>query len=290
MKPPPFDYVRASDTTHALELLADSGDDAKLLAGGQSLIPLLNFRMARPSLLIDIGRVGELSYIRRSEGSLRIGATTKHAQIERSSIIAGGWPLLSLGIRHVAHFQIRNAGTVGGSLAHADSAAELPTLCSALDARLHIRSAHAARTVTAEDYFVTHLTTALRPDEMLCEIEIPPLPQRSGVAFIEYARRPGDFALGGAAVVLELDDDDRCAGARLTLLACAPVPWRAREAERTLIGRRIDDALIDEAAALAVADLDPTGDIHGSSAYRVALAKTLVRRALHQALADATRR
>ncbi|HEX4805787.1 MAG TPA: xanthine dehydrogenase family protein subunit M [Conexibacter sp.] len=283
MKPAPFEYRRVATAEEALAQLAEDGEDAKLLAGGQSLVPMLNFRLARPARLIDISRVGELAHVARRDGALRIGATTKQAVLERSALVAREWPLLHDAVLQVAHPQIRNAGTVGGSVAHADPAAELPVACVTLDATLHVRSARGARTLPAADFFVTHLTTAMEPDELLAEIEIPPLPARTGHAFVEFARRHGDFALGGAAALLTLDGDGACTRARLTLMTAAPVPWRAAAAEQRLVGSRLGDDDLREAVELAVAEIEPTGDIHGSTAYRTSLAGTMAQRALAQA-------
>lgn len=288
MKPAPFDYRRASRADEALAWLAQDGEDAKLLAGGQSLVPMLNFRLARPALLLDISRVGELAYIAKREGTLRIGATTKQTALERSSVVARDWPLLHTAVKHVAHPQIRNAGTVGGSVAHADPAAELPVACVALDATLHVRSARGDRVLSATEFFVTHLTTAMAADELLSEIEIPPLPAGTGQAFVEFARRHGDFALGGAAALLTLDEAGVCTRVSLTLMTAAPVPWRATEAEQLLVGRTLGPEDLREAAEMAAGGIVPTGDIHGSAAYRKSLARTMAERALAQALADAS--
>jgi CO/xanthine dehydrogenase FAD-binding subunit len=290
MKPAPFEYRRAGHADEVLAWLAQDGEDAKLLAGGQSLVPMLNYRLARPALLLDISRVGELAYVVKRDGTLRIGATTKQAALERSALVARDWPLLHAAVVQVAHPQIRNAGTVGGSIAHADPAAELPVACVALGATLHVRAARGAQALPASDFFVTHLTTAMREDELLCEIEIPPLPPGTGQAFVEFARRHGDFALGGAAALLTLDEAGICTRARVTLMTAAPVPWRALEAEQRLVGTRLRADDLREATELAVTDVEPTGDIHGSSAYRRSLARTMTERALAQALADAPSR
>ncbi|MGH2949241.1 MAG: FAD binding domain-containing protein, partial [Solirubrobacteraceae bacterium] len=207
MKPPPFEYDDPHDAGEAIALLAEHGDESKVLAGGQSLVPLLNFRLARPERLIDVNRIGELAYVRRRDGVLRIGALTRQATLERSRVVAENWPLLTEAMRLVAHPQIRNRGTVGGSVAHADPAAELPVAFTALDATFHARSARGARAIRAADFFRTHLTTALEPDELLVEIEVAPLPPRTGSAFTEFARRHGDFGLGGAAVLVTLAPD-----------------------------------------------------------------------------------
>lgn len=280
MKPPPFEYDDPETTAEALVLLEQHGDGAKVLAGGQSLVPLLNFRLARPDRLVDINRVQELDYIREENGTLRIGAMTRQAALEHSDAARQRCPLLLDALRWVGHAQIRNRGTVGGSVAHADPAAELPVVCAALDATLHVRSASAERTVAAEDFFVTHLTTAVEPNELLTEIEVPVLTGRPGTAFVEFARRHGDFALGGAAVVLTLDDAGTCSDVRIALLGAAPTPVRATDAEQILAGRTIDEEAAREAQTKTEAAISPTGDIHGSGEYRRGLIGAMVRRAV----------
>jgi carbon-monoxide dehydrogenase medium subunit/6-hydroxypseudooxynicotine dehydrogenase subunit alpha len=289
MKPPPFDYLAAQTVDEALQALA-ADEDAKALAGGQSLIPLLNFRLARPGLLVDLNDIGDLAYVRREEGLLRIGAMTRHVGVERSRLVAEHWPLLHQAILWVAHAQIRNRGTVGGSVAHADPAAELPVALTALDARFRARSVRGERWIAAQDFFLNQLTSALEPDELLVEIEVPTVDPGAGSAFVEFARRHGDYGLGGTAVQLTRDGDGAVTRAAIVLLGVAPVPVRATAAEEVLAGRRIDMATAREAAAAAVADVRPTGDIHGSSEYRRTLTETLVRRALLQADAHADTR
>jgi carbon-monoxide dehydrogenase medium subunit/6-hydroxypseudooxynicotine dehydrogenase subunit alpha len=287
MKPSAFEYHRPTQVHEALDLLTEHGEDAKLLAGGQSLVPLLNFRLAAPPRLIDCNRLGELDYIRREHGSLRIGALTRQAVLERSPLVQRHWPVLHEAVSWVAHPQIRNRGTVGGSVAHADPAAELPVVFAALDARFHVRSKGAQRVVDAKDFFITHLTTELEPHEMLTEIEVPGLPDGCGWAFEEFSRRHGDFALGGAAVVLAAREDGSCREARIALLAAADTPVRASAAEQLLIGSQLDQATAAEAARTATASIEPTGDIHGDSAYRRQLIEALVQRALLNAAARA---
>jgi CO/xanthine dehydrogenase FAD-binding subunit len=283
MKPPPFEYDDPRTLSDALALLAEHGDDAKVLAGGQSLVPLLNFRLARPERLVDINGVAELDYLRFENGTLRIGAMTRHSALERSEEVGQRIPLLTEAVRLVGHVQIRNRGTVGGSVAHADPAAELPVAFAALDARFHLRSQDGERTLAADELFKTHLTTALRPDELLTEIEMPVPAPGTGFAFVEFARRHGDFALGGAAVLVGLATDGRCERAALALLAAASTPLRRPGAEAWLAGRELDEVNAREAAEQCVADLDPTGDIHGSAEYRRGLVEVMVRRALLKA-------
>ena len=280
MKPPVFDYHDPDTVEEALELLAEYGEDGKVLAGGQSLVPLLNFRLARPENLIDLNRLGALSGIRREGGLLQIGAMTRQSTMERSTLVADNWPLLTEALGYVAHAQIRNRGTIGGSVAHADPAAELPVALTALDARVRVRSARAERTIEISDLFVTHLTTTLEPDELLVAIEVDPLPERTGYAFVEFARRHGDFALGGAAVLLALDASGAVERAAIALLGAAPVPVRATEAEQGLVGSAVDEKAAEAASEAAIADISPTGDIHGSAEYRRDLCKVMVRRAI----------
>ena len=287
MKPPAFDYEAPTSVQETLELLERRGEDGKILAGGQSLVPLLNFRLARPEVLIDVNDVQELAYLRRQDGRLRIGALTRQAQAERSPMVAQRWPLLAQALRWVAHPQIRNRGTIGGSVAHSDPSAELPVALSALDARFHVRSTRQARELSHDEMFVGQLTPGIAEDELLCEIELPAMAQGAGWDFQEFARRSGDFALGGAAVVVEAGEDGSCTRAAIALLGGGPVPARAHAAEKALVGQVIDRDVAREAAASAVTDATPTGDIHGSSGYRRDLIQTLVERGLLTAAARA---
>jgi CO/xanthine dehydrogenase FAD-binding subunit len=280
LKPPRFDYHDPRSLDEALTTVAEHADDGKVLAGGQSLVPLLNFRLAHPEHLIDLNQIGELAGIARRDGRLRIGAMTRQAAMERSGLVVRHWPLLTEALSYVAHAQIRNRGTVGGSVAHADPAAELPVAFLALDARIRARSLRGERWIPTSELFITHLTTSLEADELLVEIEVPPLPERTGYAFVEFARRHGDFALGGAAVLLTLDSAGICERASIALLGAAPTPLRAADAEAALVGAEVDERATAEAARLAVRDIEPTGDIHGSSQYRTGLAEVMVRRAV----------
>jgi CO/xanthine dehydrogenase FAD-binding subunit len=284
MKPPPFEYYDPAALPEALELMGVHGADGKVLAGGQSLVPLLNFRIVRPSCLIDINRLDELDYIRVDEsGSVILGALTRLATLERSASAAAGLPLLVEAVRHVGHVQVRNRATVGGSVAHADPAAELPAALVALDARFHVESRRATRVVGFDDFFAGVFTTALAPDELLTAVEIPASPPSTGYAFCEFARRQGDFALGGAAVSLTIDARRSCERATIGLLAASATPMRARAAEAFLTGRRLDDAAAREAAGLAVRDAEPADDIHGTAEYRRRVLQEVVRRALLRA-------
>jgi aerobic carbon-monoxide dehydrogenase medium subunit len=280
VKPAPFEYDDPREVHEALDLLARHGDDAKILAGGQSLVPLLNFRLARPARLVDVNRLDELAYVRKRDGRLRIGALARMHALERSSVVGAGWPLLREAARFVAHPAIRARGTVCGSVAHADPAAELPAALAALDARFHVRSTRGSRTVAAEELFLTHLTTTLEPDELLAEIEVPPLPPGTGTAFVEHARIHGDFALAGAATVVTLAGDRTCERATIALCAAAPTPVRATQAEEALVGEPIDERTARAAAALAAEAVDVP---EAGMRYRRALVSELTARALQQA-------
>jgi carbon-monoxide dehydrogenase medium subunit/6-hydroxypseudooxynicotine dehydrogenase subunit alpha len=280
VKPPRFEYHDPRSVDEAFGLLAEHGDEAKALAGGQSLVPLLNFRLAQPEHLIDLNRIGALSGIRREDGTLRIKAMTRQATLEASPLVREHWPLIGDALHFVAHAQIRNRGTVGGSVAHADPAAELPMVFTVLDAKFRVASARGERTIEPADFFVTHLTTTIEPDEMLVEIEVPPVAPRTGHAFTEFARRHGDFGLGGAGALIAVDEQGVCQRAALGLLAAAPTPVRASEAESMLVGERIDEALAAKAGERAAAGVQPTGDIHGSAGYRKRLIGVMARRAI----------
>jgi len=286
MKPAPFEYLAPDSLPAALAVLAERGYDAKLLAGGQSLIPVMNFRLAQPAVLIDLNRIPGLSGIAREGGELRIGTMTRQRRLEDDPLIARHAPLLREAVPFIAHPQIRNRGTVGGSLAHADPAAELPALAVALEARLRLQSVRGERWVEASDFFQGLFSTALEPDEMLTEIAVPAAPARSGWAFLEVARRHGDYAQMGVAARLTLGDDGRCAGARLVFLSAAEKPWSASAAER-LRGEEPGEALFAAVADAVHAELSPSGDVHASADYKRHLARVLTRRVLRAAAARA---
>ncbi len=277
MKPPKFEYHDPSSIDEAVQLLAEHGDEGKVLAGGQSLVPLLNFRLAYPEHLIDVNGVRELDYLRVEGGALRIGAMCRQTALERSEEVAEGWPLLTEAMSFVAHPQIRNRGTVGGSVAHADPAAELPVAFSVLDTKFHVQSSRGSRTLTADELFVTHLTTAMEPDELLVEIEVSASAPSSGYAFAEFSRRHGDFALGGAAILLTLNGG-KCDSAAIALLSAAPTPVRATAAEAALVGQAADESTAAAAGDAASGEVDPTGDIHASADYRKHLIGVMVKR------------
>ena len=283
MKPAPFVYFTPATVAEALALLARHGGDAKPLAGGQSLIPAMNFRLARPAVLVDLNRIAELTYVRADSG-VSIGAMTRQRAVERSDVVARAAPLLAEAMPSIAHAQIRNRGTVGGSIAHADPSAELPAVMLALDARFQVKSSTGERSIPAGEFFKGMLETALEPGELLVEIAVPPLPDRTGTAFLEMARRHGDYALVGVATVVTLDQRGRCQAARISLLSVGDGPVLATEAGKTLAGERPSEDLLRAAGdAAATRDVDPPSDIHASAAYRRQLVAVLTRRALGRA-------
>lgn len=288
MKPPPFEYVAPSSVEEAVAALAEAGPDAKPLAGGQSLIPMLNFRLARPGVLVDLNGVEELAGIEAAEdGGLRIGAMTRQRAAERSRLVAERAPLLAEALPWVAHPQIRNRGTVGGSAVHADPAAELPAVLLALAARFVARGPEGERALGAEAFFLGLFTTALAPDELLVAVELPPLPAGAGCGFAEIARRHGDYALAGAAAAVELDGEGVCRRARVAFVNAGPVPLLSEPAAEALEGERPSEARVAEAARAATEALDPPEDVHATPAYRRHLAGVLARRALARAFAGA---
>ena len=284
MKPAPFAYFTPATLDEALALLAERGGDAKPLAGGQSLIPAMNFRLARPTVLVDLNRISELAYVRAESGGVAIGAMTRQRTVERSDVVARATPLLAETMPSIAHPQIRNRGTVGGSIAHADPSAELPAVMLALEARFQAKSATGERSIPAGAFFRGMLETALEPGELLVDIAVPPLPDRSGTAFLEMARRHGDYALVGVAAVATLDSRGRCQAARLALLSVGDGPVLATEAGKILAGQTPSEELLRAAGdAAATRDVDPPSDIHASAAYRRQLVAVLTRRALARA-------
>jgi aerobic carbon-monoxide dehydrogenase medium subunit len=283
MKPPRFEYAAPRKTDEAVALLAQHGDRAKVLAGGQSLVPLLNFRLARPEVLVDVNRVGELNYVQPLESGVAIGALTRQHTLERADAIRSRLPIVAEACRLIGHLPIRHRGTLGGSLAHADPASELPAVMVALEAELTATGRNGQRTVPADRFFTGIFTTALAPDELLTEVRVPGLPPRTGSAFVEVARRAGDFALVGVAALLTLDEGGRVARARLALCGAGPTPLRARDAERGLVGERPQGRVLDEAAERMAAATDPPGDIHASPAFRRKLARHVGRQAIELA-------
>lgn len=282
MKPAAFDYVIADSIDMAVASLADGGDDAKIIAGGQSLVPMLNFRLIRPSVLIDINRIGDLAFIEEAGKKICVGALTRHYQIETSPVIARHLPVLASAMTHVAHLAIRNRGTIGGSLSHADPAAELPMMALLLDAELHIASASGKRTIAARDFFVGALTVDLARDDIVTEIALPKLPPKTGWGFEEVARRSGDFALAAAAATLTLSAGV-ISQARIALTGVGPTPVRVAQAEEQLVGQALEPGLIDRIIDVVRAAIEPETDLHASSDYRRHLASVLVGRAVSAA-------
>jgi CO/xanthine dehydrogenase FAD-binding subunit len=281
MKPAPFDYLAPRTLEEALAALAEPDGETKVLAGGQSLVPLLNFRLATPRRLVDLNRVPGLSYIRQQDGGFAIGAMTRQQTLERDASLAASLPLLSEAMPWVGHLAIRTRGTLGGSLAHADPAAELPAVAVCLDAKLMLVSPRGQRSLAAEEFFVDYLTTRLEPDEILVEAWFPSVKSHTGQAWIEFARRHGDFALAGVGVSLTLNDE-QITDARIALTGVGATPVRPTQAEGALVGGTLAERL--EAAVGAVREsLDPPADIHASSEYRVHLAGVLTERALRLA-------
>ena len=282
MKPPPFDYQRPSGIAEAAALLAEHGADAKLLAGGQSLVPLLNFRMLRPSVLIDLNRLVELEFIRQDAGALRIGALARHHAIETSPLLRQHFPIVAAAMAHVGHLAIRNRGTIGGSLAHADPSAELPMLVLLLDATIRARSARGERTYTAGEFFIGPLTTALADDEILTAVELPSLPPGAGWGFEEVALRHGDFAIAAVAAVVTATNET-IGAVRLAAMGVGETPLRLRAAEAMLAGHSLTPELIDAAARQARQEVEPHSDLRGSADYRRHLVGVLMERALSAA-------
>lgn len=284
MKPPPFAYHDPRSLEEALHLVAQYGAEGKVLAGGQSLMPMLNFRLLAPSVLIDINRIGELDYIREVDGELRLGALTRQRRIERAEPVRSRLPLLAEATQLIGHLPIRSRGTIGGSLAHADATAEYPAALVTLGGQVVARGVRAERLIAAEDFFVTQLTTSLRPDEILSEVRFPIPPAGSGWAFEEFNRRHGDVAVVGIAALL-VGEGRRCRKARLTASAVGPTPIRLRAAEAILEQGEFDEVTFEEAAVRAGESVDPGSDLHATAEYRRHLTRLLTVRALRRAAA-----
>lgn len=283
MKPAPFKYFAPRTIEEAVALKAEHGDDAKFLAGGQSLIPTMNFRLAKPEVLIDLNRVAELDFVRERDGAVGIGALTRHCALIENTTIAEKQPLASEAATFVAHPQIRNRGTVCGNLAHADPASELPAVMLALGARMRAVSSQGERWIDAAEFFVGVFTTALRDEEMLAEVDIPSVGQRAGTSFMEVARRPGDYAMMGTAAIVRLDDRGNCVDARLSFCGAGGTPIRVDAAATSLIGRSGTDDDLREAADQAKEGIDPSGNINASADFQRHLAGVLTQRTLRQA-------
>jgi carbon-monoxide dehydrogenase medium subunit len=286
MKPAPFGYAAPTTVADAVALLAEHGDEGKVLAGGQSLVPLLALRLARPSVLVDINRIEGLGRVRRDNGHVSVGALVRHADVERPGTDADSVPLLGLAAPYIGHFQIRNRGTVCGSLTHADPSAEWPTVAVTLDAEVEVASTAGSRRIPARELFLGTFMTGLEAEDLVVATHFPVWAPDAGFAFEEFTRRSGDFAVAGAACAVEVTDGrvSRCA---LGLLGMSGLPLRAEAVELAVTGTTVDTVDSEELGRLAVAGLDPPGDIHASGAYRLRVGATLVARALTNALKEA---
>lgn len=282
MKPAPFEYYDPVSKEEVFKLLDKFDDDAKLLAGGQSLIPMMNFRLAKPKVLIDINKLNELDFIREENGCICIGALTRECSIEKSELIKSKIPILSEAVKYIAHLPIRNKGTLGGSIAHADPSAELCLMMIALDAQIKIESSQDARWVNAEEFFMTYLTTVVQPHELITEIKIPIPPVKTIHSFQTLSRRAGDFAIVSAAVMIEFDKDGKCKNAKIALGSVSPTPFRATEAENMLIGKKLDEKLITSVAETAAEGSDPDTDLQSSEDYKREMANIFTKKGLMQ--------
>ncbi len=290
MKPAPFAYLAPRSVDEALAHLAEHGSEARPLAGGQSLVRLMNTRLATPSVLIDINRIGELAAISRENGAVRIGAVARQRACETSPDVRDGVPVFAEAVRQVAHPSVRQRGTAVGSVAFADPSAELPAALLAADGEVVVRSSRGERTIAADDFFTGPFTSALAPDELAVALRIPVTSERPGSAFVEESRRHGELPMCGVAAVVTLDGDGAVAQARIALCGVHRRPIRARDAEAALQSEHPDDELLQAAGALAASAADPVGDCHGSAAFRRHLAAVLTRRALATAISRAEER
>jgi CO/xanthine dehydrogenase FAD-binding subunit len=284
MKPARFEYYAPQNLDEALALLDRFAGDARILAGGQSLVPLMNMRLARVQRIVDINRLAELDYIRIDDDRILIGALTRHRAIEKSPTVLAASPLLSKAVGFVGHPQVRSRGTFGGSLAHADPAAEYPAVVAALDGEIKLRSARGERIIGWRQFFVGDFTTDAAPDEILVEVRLPRPKWLSACEFVELSRRHGDFALVEAAVRIEFDENKKCSRAAIALGGVSGVPLRAVRSEEILRGKFPNQDIIAEAASAAAENLDPASDVHASAAYRKQMASMLVYRALERAV------
>jgi carbon-monoxide dehydrogenase medium subunit len=283
MKLPPFEYACPSTINEAIALLANHNGEAKLLAGGQSLMPMMAFRIAQPSLLVDLRKLPDLKEIKIGADGVRLGALVRWRDILDDKRLAAAHPLLQEAISHVAHYQIRNRGTVGGSLAHADPAAEMPGIAVACDATLVLRGPGSTRSVAARDFFTGALSTVLAEDELIVEVRFPAWTPGRRWAFEEFSRRRGDFAIAGLAVHFEVDAAERVTDAHIGVIGASSRPHRLPAAEAALNGKRLEVAVIEAAARAAAGEVEPSDDLHASAPYRRALVETLLDRALRRA-------
>ena len=284
MKPVRFEYFAPQSIDEALDLLSQHGSDAKVLAGGQSLMPLMNMRLSRPAVIVDINRLQGLDKVETEPGgAITCGALVRHRTLEQATDVGGPAPVLAYAARHIGHSQIRNRGTVGGSLVHADPAAELPALAIALEAHVVLRSAAGERLLEATEFFITGLTTAIEPDELLTDMRVPGLTGDWGWGFHEVCRRDGDFALAGAVSLVRTGPSGVCDDARVTLFGVGGTPTRITAVETALVGTKLDDRALAGAARLVEESLDPASDIHASMEYRKEVGAVVARRSLEDA-------
>jgi aerobic carbon-monoxide dehydrogenase medium subunit len=285
MKLPPLEYACPASLSEAVALLASRGGDARAIAGGQSLMPMLAFRVVAPSLLVDLRKLSELKEIKIAADGVRLGAMVRWRDIEDDARLDSAHPLLKAAIEHVAHYQIRNRGTVGGSIAHADPAAEMPGICVTCDAEIAVTGSNGSRAILADDFFVGALTTAIEPDEIITEIKLPAWPAKRRWGFQEFSRRRGDFAMAAAAVFYDQDASGKAANAHVGIIGLGDRPRRVPEVEAALNGQVVDEAMMERAAEVTTATVEAQDDIHASAAYRRSLAGTMVERALRGAVA-----
>ncbi|MEN4011996.1 MAG: xanthine dehydrogenase family protein subunit M [Chloroflexota bacterium] len=285
MKPAPFNYYAPTSVEQALANLHELGYDGKVLAGGQSLIPAMNFRMARPAALVDLNKVKELFYIKpTADGGLAIGAMTRDSAVEHDPLVAQRFPIVPYVVKHIAHVQIRNRGTFGGAIAHADPAAQIPALAVALRARLLVRKEGGERWVNSEEFFVGPFMTVLQPEEMLVEVMLPPMAKRSGASYQQVSRQRGGYAQAAVVSVVTLDESSRCTDARVVLFSVGEMPILAKAAAKILVGHVPSQSAIDQVAEqISREEIDPGSDLHGTGEYRRQLVNVLVKRALTEA-------
>jgi carbon-monoxide dehydrogenase medium subunit len=288
MKPAPFSYAAPTTLEEAIALLTEHGEAAKLLAGGQSLVPMMNFRLARPEYVIDLNRVVGLDVMTERDGVLVLGAMTRQRSLERSDLVRQHYPLLLEATELIGHTAIRNRGTVGGSIVHADPAAELPAVLLAYGGSVRVQGSQGSRQIPAEELFLTYFTTTLEPDEILTEVHFPRWPPGTGWCFMEESRRHGDFAMVGVAALVTLDAARQCTQVAVTLTGVGGAPCKVEEASALLLGQAIEEAHIAAVAQAAHDGVDPEGDIHASADFRRHLSRVLTRRALARAVERAT--
>jgi carbon-monoxide dehydrogenase medium subunit len=282
--PAAFDYHVAKTVDDAVALLEQYGDEAKLLAGGHSLVPTMKLRMAQPAHIIDLGHIDGLSYIREEGEYIAVGALTTYNKIERSELLSRHFALLPEGTAQIGDQQVRNRGTIGGSVAHSDPAADMPGLVLALKATIVAQGPNGRREIAADDFFLDLFTTALEPNEVITELRLPLLPAHSGSAYVKLPNRASHYAVAGAAVVVTLNDDGTCAAASVVITGSSVKPTRVSAVEAALLGKKLDEATIAEAASHAADGLELVEDIHGSKAYRAQMTGVMTRRALTRAL------